>query len=234
MAKRFYTLDEILNMSQRDLMKMTDKEIRKVISSQRSIARKRLERLEAKEEYTPSLSDLMRSGGIPTVKGMDKISLINEYKRYRKFLGAVTSTVTGAKKVRQNAVENLKKGISDNIELPKDIKGNPISGELKEIYLNELDKYMSEHPKEVWEIVDYFRDKPEWNFNYNAVKAIATQKLYAGTGRGNRGALIYSIKHTLEKAYTESERDRAKNTGFLVSDAVPTQNGIDWIKESFK
>lgn len=234
MKKKFYTLNQIMNMSQRDLMKMNEKELRKVISSERSVARKRMERLEKIEEYTPALSDLLRSGGIPTVKGMDKLALINEHKRYKKYLSAVTSTVTGAKKVRKQAVENLKKGLAESIELPRNIHGEPISGELKEIYLTELDKYMNDHPKEVWGIVDYFRDKPEWNFDYKAVKAIATQKLYAGTGRGNRGSLIYSIKHTLEKAYAESERERSAQRGFLPSDSVPTMTGVDWIKESFK
>lgn len=229
MAKKFYTLDQIMNMSQRDLLKLSEAELRKVVSSERSISRKRMERLESREEYTPAYSELLRSGGVPTVKGMDKLALINEHKKYKKFNSAVTSTITGAKRVKKQAIENLKSGINEKYKLPENFPDVA-----QDQYFNELADFIEQHPKEIWSIVDDFRDNPKYNFNYNDVKAIATQKLYNNVGRGNKGSLYAAILRDLQAGYTEMRADAARDTGFLASDSVETTSGFDWIKDSFK
>lgn len=98
------TTQQLLNFTQRQLEKATEKELRKVVSTLRSTSRKRYERLENSGVYSPS-AEALKAGGynnfdyvLPSVAGMDKITLINEYKRYKAFLSSKTSTVSGARK----------------------------------------------------------------------------------------------------------------------------------------
>jgi len=90
-------LNQMMNLSQREIERMSRRELAKVISGMRSVARKRIERLEKAETYSPAYTNIIASGGIPTVKGMDVVALRNEYKRYKHFLSLKTSTVKGAK-----------------------------------------------------------------------------------------------------------------------------------------
>lgn len=99
---------DILKMSLRDVGKLNDKELRKSVSVLRSTARKRYERLvdyAEKEGYSPIIptESIMKhspSGEtvFPSVSGMDRTTLRNEFKRYKKFLELKTSTVSGTKK----------------------------------------------------------------------------------------------------------------------------------------
>ena len=107
---------ELLNLSQKELLNMTEKELRKVVSTLRSTARKRYERIEKADIYSESAVALWKSseGGsvFPTVKGMETIQLINEFKRYKAFLISKTSTVRGARK-SQKAKQKVIKDITD-------------------------------------------------------------------------------------------------------------------------
>lgn len=94
---------DTLELSQRQLEKMGDKELRRVVSTMRSTSRKRYERIVESEVYSQAAVALLKSSKgdtvLPSVAGMDRISLLNEYKRYKQFLTSKTSTVTGARKV---------------------------------------------------------------------------------------------------------------------------------------
>lgn len=94
---------DTLELSQRQLEKMGDKELRRVVSTMRSTSRKRYERIVESEVYSQAAVALLKSSKgdtvLPTVAGMDRITLLNEYKRYKQFLTSKTSTVTGARKV---------------------------------------------------------------------------------------------------------------------------------------
>lgn len=106
------TTKELLNLSQKELLNMTEKELRKVVSTLRSTARKRYERIEKADIYSESAVALWKSseGGsvFPTVKGMETIQLLNEFKRYKTFLISKTSTVRGARKSQKNKADIVK------------------------------------------------------------------------------------------------------------------------------
>lgn len=100
------TTNQILEMSLRDLSKLNEKELRKSVSILRSTARKRYERLAEQDIMTQSMRSFGRKSPdidtvLPTVAGMDKVTLRNEFKRYKSFLESKTSTITGAKRVEQ-------------------------------------------------------------------------------------------------------------------------------------
>lgn len=102
-------LDAIMKLNQREIEKMSRKELARVVSDLRSVARKRIERMEKSEIYSPAYSAIIASGGIPTVKGMDLTQLKNEFKRYKHFIELKTSTVKGAKKYYEKSVKNFER-----------------------------------------------------------------------------------------------------------------------------
>lgn len=118
------TTQQILNLTQKELERMTEKELRKAVSVLRSTSRKRYERLVEADVYSQSAIALHRSssGGIfsdgimgifPSVKNMDTITLLNEQKRYKQFLMSKTSTVKGARKTTNKTkklIEDLSGG----------------------------------------------------------------------------------------------------------------------------
>lgn len=109
--------ENLLNYTQRQLEKMTEKELRQTVSTLRSTSRKRYERLVEADVYSQSAHALWSASGggdiFPTIKGMDTTSLLNEYKRYVSFLKSKTSTVKGARKSTTQAkqfIEDLSGG----------------------------------------------------------------------------------------------------------------------------
>jgi len=145
----------LLNLTQKELQSLTDKELRKAVSTLRSTSRKRYERLVKAEVFkggSRAAKELDRGGGLPPVKSLEtRAQLINEYKRYKKFLKNKTSTVTGAREHKETLRKALKKGagmemesgtIFDNdtqLEIYSDILDDLEDNSLYELYYS---KYM--------------------------------------------------------------------------------------------
>lgn len=104
------TTQDYLSLGLKDIIRLSEKELRKAVSTLRSTARKRYNRLfeSGTVDYSPAALKLLKGGLIPAIKGMDIKTLRNEFKRYREFLGMKTSTVSGVKKYRTNIRENLR------------------------------------------------------------------------------------------------------------------------------
>ena len=104
---------DLLDITPAKLLKMGEKELRKVVSTLRSTARKRYERLAEKGFYTVPMKTLSRKSPnardvLPSVKNADVVTLRNEYKRFSQFLKAKTSTVGGARKAEKQAKNFIK------------------------------------------------------------------------------------------------------------------------------
>lgn len=100
------TTRTLLELPPQNIRKMSTKELRKSVSILRSTARKRYERLEKADLMTPSAKQLSKKSPsgetvLPTITGMDRTTLLNEFRRYRTFLYSKTSTVSGAKQVNE-------------------------------------------------------------------------------------------------------------------------------------
>ena len=100
--------EEALKLNPRQIAKMSERELRKVVSTIRSTARKRYERLAKEGFYTKPMKTFSKgspdeSTVLPEVRHMDIIRLRNEYKRYKQFLQSKTSTVKGARKAEVRA-----------------------------------------------------------------------------------------------------------------------------------
>lgn len=93
----------------KQLEKIDERELRQAVSTLRSTSRKRYERLTDTELYSPAMDKLVKrsDGGeiFEPIRKMDRTQLENEYKRYRQFLKAGTSTVGGARKANTKLKE---------------------------------------------------------------------------------------------------------------------------------
>lgn len=105
--------EDLLTLSLADLNNLNDTALRKVVSTMRSTARKRYERLQ-KGGLDSMVNTYFKKGAknteelLPTVKGMDRITLLNEYARYSRFLSAKSSTVKGARQVLKQQKQFIK------------------------------------------------------------------------------------------------------------------------------
>lgn len=105
---------QLLDLNVRQVKKMTESELRQAVSTLRSTARKRYERIVESEVQSPAISKLWGDTKqdfvpFPSVRGMDETTLQSEYKRYREFLQLKTSTVKGARKYFEIQKENVQK-----------------------------------------------------------------------------------------------------------------------------
>ena len=92
------SINEILNMSSRDVAKLPRRELARVVSQLASAGNKRLRRLEATPMGTESrpYKTVMETGKF-SVAGKNQGQLQNEFKRVSEFLKSKTSTVSGWK-----------------------------------------------------------------------------------------------------------------------------------------
>ena len=166
------TTKQIMNLTQRDLEKMTDAELRKAVSTLRSTARKRAERVKKAglfKKGSPAVKELDRGGGLrPVATLKERSEIINEWKRYRKFLKAKTSTVKGARVYREQLRAGLKKGaglenqtdtIFDNdeqLEIFADILDDLEESNIYELYYT---KYMETLARAIEKIPDKSKDE---------------------------------------------------------------------------
>lgn len=110
---KYMTSMNIALMGQRELQKLTESELKQAVSTLRSVARKRYERIIDSDIYSESVEALRKravgyDSVLPTIKGMDKTQLFNEFKRYKSFLLSKTSTVRGAKKSQKAKAKVIK------------------------------------------------------------------------------------------------------------------------------
>ena len=92
------SINELLNMSSRDVAKLSRRELARVVSQLASAGNKRLRRLETTPMGTESrpYKTAMEAGKV-SVAGKNQGQLQNEFKRVSEFLKSKTSTVSGWK-----------------------------------------------------------------------------------------------------------------------------------------
>ena len=109
---------QILNMTQDQVEALSDEELKAVVSTLRATAKKRWERMSEENIFSPAMSqfskgvntkEVIKNAVVPTIKGMDRVRLLNEYKRYRDFLNSRTSHL----KESRQYVNNLQEQVED-------------------------------------------------------------------------------------------------------------------------
>ena len=108
---------QILNMSSRQISKLSDAELRKITVIANSAANKRIKRAE-KAGLTSGVIEQAKEYGKFSVKGVEnRAQLEAQFTRVRNFLSAKTSTTAGIKRSQKKMFKNLAKIV--NKELPQ-------------------------------------------------------------------------------------------------------------------
>lgn len=97
-------LEELMNLSPQEINSLTDKEMRSALSDIRSIARKRVDRLE-KAGFTDSniaLKNLKSVGGLEPIRTIDPELIRRQFYSTRNFLRSPLSSVSKTKKLFNN------------------------------------------------------------------------------------------------------------------------------------
>lgn len=120
------SVKQILNMSSKQISKLSDAELRKLVVIANSAANKRIKRAE-KAGLTSGVIDRAKENGKFSVKGVEsRIQLENAFTNVKGFLSAQTSSVGGIKKQQRKMFKNLAKVV--NKELPPEEQIN-LSGQ---------------------------------------------------------------------------------------------------------
>lgn len=114
------SVKQILNMNSRQISKLSDVELRKLIVIANSAANKRIKRAE-KAGLTSGVIERAKENGKFSVKGVqNRVQLENAFTDVRNFLSAKTSKTRGIKSQQRKMFKNLAKEI--NKELPPEEK----------------------------------------------------------------------------------------------------------------
>lgn len=120
------SVEQILNMSSKQISKLSDADLRKIVVIANSAANKRIKRAE-KAGLTSGVIDRAKENGKFSVKGVEnRIQLENAFTNVKNFLSAQTSSVAGIKKQQRKMFKNLAKVV--NKELPPEEQIN-LSGQ---------------------------------------------------------------------------------------------------------
>lgn len=108
---------DLLSLQPLDIESMTEKQLRRAVSTINATAKKRQARIEAKDEiYSPAVDYINRTGGFKSVRGQTKEELINSFMRGKSFLESETSTVKGSRAYTQQQWLNLSQQTGASIE----------------------------------------------------------------------------------------------------------------------
>lgn len=112
-----WSISQIMDIDISDFMGLSRSGVRQAVSRLASAANKRIQRLIKANIETPALYEAKESGGKFSTKGKDINELRAEFIRVKDFLVSPSSTVTGAKALRNDIREGLElRGISINNE----------------------------------------------------------------------------------------------------------------------
>ena len=178
---------QLLNLSLKELNALSDKELRKAVSTLRSTGRKRYERLAESEEYTPAVKYMQTSTKgdtiFPTVRNMDTTQLKNEFARQKHFLEMQTSTKAGVKKAR----ENIRTSTQEIVK--RDLTDAEVTA--------------------IWEASDELRDNGAGGImNYKQVAETVSQVMEENPDFSQTD-LIQETKRRLKQIYEDEERARS-------------------------
>lgn len=104
------SLKSLTDLSERELSSLSHKELSKVVYRLAQVANKRITRLSKSDVFSSAYEVYVRRGEVRfTNKNKSDFDLKKEFLRVKNFLGMETSTVRGAKAVRREVIQKLRK-----------------------------------------------------------------------------------------------------------------------------
>lgn len=111
------TISQILKMPESKFNQYSESDQRKIVGRLVSASNKRIRTFEKYGVESPTVIDVMESGGKFSTRGKDKAGLLKELTRARSFLKSPASTLKGWKKIESKMYEGLrKKGYDIQVE----------------------------------------------------------------------------------------------------------------------
>lgn len=189
------SVKQILNMSSKQISKMSDAELRKIVTIANSAANKRIKRAE-KAGLTSGVIERAKERGPFSVKGVtNRGQLESAFTRVRLFLSSETSTTRGIKASQKKTFQNLAKIV--NKELP----------ESEQININD-DVDLQNISGLIWQQIDKLSEDKSLGINRNERYRLAAHA-YNVTTRDKRPiqtkrGLFKNLKTYYDKMYKQS------------------------------
>ena len=193
---------QVLNLSIKDVERMGQKELRQAVSTLRSTSRKRYERMEEREMWSPAMRGISSKSPnedvvFPSIRGMDVTTLRNEFKRYRGFLNAPTSTIKGAKQYEKTQKNIITDVVGENMTEDEVVEFWEIYEEMKESDVGGVLDY-----KQVMEVVgDVYEERRNPNNRKKRTKRAIKQEVKKRLNK------IYEDEQLPAKVYTSKHFD---------------------------
>lgn len=194
------SVKQILNMSSKQISKLSDAELRKMVVIANSAANKRIKRAE-KAGLTSGVIDRAKENGKFSVKGVqNRVQLENAFTNVKNFLSAQTSSVAGIKKQQRKMFKNLAKIV--NKELPPEEQIN-LSGQ------NEVD--LKNISGLIWQQIDKLSERKSLGITSNERYKLAAHA-YNVTTRDRRPiqtkrGLFKNLENYYKQMYEKSLED---------------------------
>ena len=191
---------QILNMSSRQISKLSDAELRKITVIANSAANKRIKRAE-KAGLTSGVIEQAKEYGKFSVKGVEsRAQLETQFTRVRNFLSAKTSTTAGIKRSQKKMFKNLAKIVNKELPQQEQIE---ISG-ASEVDLQNISGL-------IWQQVDKLSENKALGITRKERYRIAAHA-YNVTTRDKRPiqtkqGLFRNLQKYYDKMYSESLQD---------------------------
>lgn len=194
------SVKQILNMSSKQISKLSDAELRKIVVIANSAANKRIKRAES-AGMTSGVIDRAKENGKFSVKGVqNRVQLENAFTNVKNFLSAQTSSVAGIKKQQRKMFKNLAKIV--NKELPPEEQIN-LSGQ------NEVD--LKNISGLIWQQIDKLSERKSLGITSNERYKLAAHA-YNVTTRDRRPiqtkrGLFKNLENYYKQMYEKSLED---------------------------
>ena len=193
---------QVLNLSIKDVERMGQRELRQAVSTLRSTSRKRYERMEEREMWSPAMRGISSKSPnedvvFPSIRGMDTTTLRNEFKRYRGFLNAPTSTIKGAKQYEKTQKDIITDVVGEDMSEDEVTEFWEIYEEMKESDVGGVLDY-----KQVMEVVgDVYEERRNPNSRKKRTKRAIKQEVKKRLNK------IYEDEQLPAKVYTSKHFD---------------------------
>lgn len=103
------SISQILKMPESKFRQYSESDQRKIVGRLVSAGNKRLRTFEKYDVESPTVIDVIESGGKFSTRGKDEAGLLKELTRARAFLKSPTSTLSGWRKIENKMHEGLQK-----------------------------------------------------------------------------------------------------------------------------
>lgn len=207
------SIQQLTRLRVKTVQRMTEKELRAVVTRLASAANKRVRRIEQKGITTPATRAAERSGGKFTAKGKNLNQLRNEYKRIKNFLRNETSTLKGYKKFAKRFERKLqkelkkaeKRGTIPKVSEPEEQPSAPPEDEEEESTADDAQEFFNKYDK-VFRAVDRLKERFPWmteKFSYKTM--LLAEKYFSQNPAASVESAYKAISEQVTQAYEEEQ-----------------------------